>query len=444
MTPLTSRGRARAERRHPSPRLRPSAPAGPADARRRGRATRAGLLTAALAALLATAAAPTATAAPDTSPSPPAVAQAEVPAGVTAGVAVFDRQTGTFTEQVNSAGQFRSASVVKLLLALDVLWGRTPESLPAADRTRIDTMLRSSNDAAASTIWANNGGGAIIDRMVARLGLTDTARPPATHPGYWGYTAMSARDTVRIYRYLLDSAPAPVRDYVLGNLRQSTRCASDGYDQHFGIAGSFNRPWAVKQGWSGFTSGGCTPAAATATAPAAKAAATGTAAPTAVATATAPAAKAAAPAARAGAGAAAVDLSRPALHTTGLVGPGDRAIVAVLTLHPTGTTYGKAYTDVGRLTRSLNVPGATRPAGTWIGTWGSGVRVRAQTSTDSAAITTLPAGVEVLVGCQKRGQQVSVPPYVNDWWAHLPQLGGYMTNIYLSSPDNQVPGVPVC
>jgi hypothetical protein len=337
---------------------------------------------------------------------------------------VFDRQTGTFTEQVNSAGQFRSASVVKLLLALDVLWGRTPESLPAADRTRIDTMLRSSNDAAASTIWANNGGGAIIDRMVARLGLTDTARPPATHPGYWGYTAMSARDTVRIYRYLLDSAPAPVRDYVLGNLRQSTRCASDGYDQHFGIAGSFNRPWAVKQGWSAFA----------AAAPAAKAA-TGTA---------APAAKAAAPAARVGAGAAAVDLSRPALHTTGLVGPGDRAIVAVLTLHPTGTTYGKAYTDVGRLTRSLNVPGATRPAGTWIGTWGSGVRVRAQASTDSAAITTLPAGVEVLVGCQKRGQQVSVPPYVNDWWAHLPQLGGYMTNIYLSSPDNQVPGVPVC
>ncbi|MGA5421254.1 hypothetical protein [Streptomyces lavendulocolor] len=423
MTPLTSRGRARAQRRHPSPRLRASAPAGPADARRRGRATRVGLFTAALAALLATAAAPTATAAPDTSPSPPAVAQAEVPAGVTAGVAVFDRQTGTFTEQVNSAGQFRSASVVKLLLALDVLWGRTPESLPAADRTRIDTMLRSSNDTAASTIWANNGGGAIIDRMVARLGLTDTARPPATHPGYWGYTAMSARDTVRIYRYLLDSAPAPVRDYVLGNLRQSTRCASDGYDQHFGIAGSFNRPWAVKQGWSGFTSGGCTSAAATAAAPTANAAA---------------------PAARAGAGSAAVDLSRPALHTTGLVGPGDRAIVAVLTLHPTGTTYGKAYTDVGRLTRSLNVPGATRPAGTWIGTWGSGVRVRAQASTDAAAITTLPAGVEVLVGCQKRGQQVSVPPYVNDWWAHLPQLGGYMTNIYLSSPDNQVPGVPVC
>ncbi|MFB9391822.1 hypothetical protein ACFPM3_04300 [Streptomyces coeruleoprunus] len=363
----------------------------------------------ALAALLSS----TAAAAADPAPRAAATTRAQVPAGVTAGVAVFDRRTGTFTEQINAAGQFRSASVVKILIALDMLWNRDPATLPAADRTRIDAMLRSSDDAAASHYWANNGQGAVIDRMVARLRLADTARPPASHPGFWGYTALSARDTVTIYRYLLDSAPAAVRDYVMNNLRQSTRCATDGYDQHFGIAGSFNRPWAVKQGWSGFSSGGCT-------------------------------APASARSAQNGAGAAAVDLSRPALHTTGVVGAGDRAIVAVLTLHPSGTPYGKAYTDLGRLTRSLNVPGATRPAGTWIGTWGSGVRVRTQATTGSAAVTTLPAGVEVLVSCQKRGQQVSVPPYVNDWWAHLPQYGGYMTNIYLSSPDNQVPGVPVC
>ncbi len=43
-----------------------------------------------------------------------------VPPGVTAGIAVFDRQTGQFTELVNPDLRFRSASVVKLLLALDV------------------------------------------------------------------------------------------------------------------------------------------------------------------------------------------------------------------------------------------------------------------------------------------------------------------------------------
>ncbi|GAA3883065.1 hypothetical protein GCM10023084_39950 [Streptomyces lacrimifluminis] len=392
---------------------------------RRG-AVRAGVLAATLTALVCTTATAANTASPSSSPLP--AVQADVPAGVTAGVAVFDRQTGTFTEQVNSAGQFRSASVVKLLIALDVLWNRSPDALSATDRARIDTMLRGSDDTAASTFWASNGSGAIVDRMVTRLGLTDTARPPSTHPGYWGYTALSARDTVKIYRHMLDSAPAATRDYLLGDLRQSTRCATDGYDQHFGIAGSFNRPWAVKQGWSGFSSGGCTaPNAAVAKQQDG-----------------AVAKEATGKAARTQAGADAVDLARPALHSTGVVGAGDRSIVAVFTLHPSGTSYGKAYTDIGRLTRSLNVPGATRPAGTWVGTWGSGVRVRTQATTTSGAITTLPDGVEVLVGCQKRGQQVSQPPYVNDWWAQLPQYGGYMTNIYLSVPENQVPGVPVC
>lgn len=344
---------------------------------------------------------------------------AVVPPNVTAGIAVFDRQTGTFTEQLNPAMQFRSASVVKLLIALDFLWNRGPGyGIPAADRGRLDAMLANSDDAAASHYWAQNGQAAIVGRMVSRLGLTETAGPPPGYPGYWGYTALSATDTVRIYRYLLDAAPAPVRDYIMGNLRRSTRCGTDGFDQHFGIAGAFARPWAVKQGWSGFSSEGCTAATAAGTRQAGPVGAVGQ--------------------------ARAVDLTREALHTTGTVGPSDRSIVAVFTLHPDGTPYGKAYTDLGRLVRSLNVPGAARPAGTWFGTWGSGVRVRAGATTDSAPVTTLPAGVEVLVGCQRRGQTVSAPPYVNDWWAHLPQYGGYVTNIYISSPANQLPGVPTC
>ncbi|GGY62402.1 hypothetical protein [Streptomyces omiyaensis] len=399
-------------------------------ARRRpwGRPAQAGPLAAVLAALAALVLAVSPPAAALPSPHPmPATGRADVPSGVTAGVAVFDRASGSFTEQVNPSLPFRSASVVKLLIALDLLGDRGPDALGAQDRARVDAMLRASDDAAAGHFWTVNGGGAIIDRMVRRLGLTDTSRPPATHPGYWGYTALSARDAVRTYRYLLDTAPAPVRDYVMGALRSSTRCAADGYDQHFGVPGAFERPWAVKQGWSGFDSGGCTT-------PAAAASPAGAAPPI-----------AAAPAARTGGPAAAdVDLARPALHTTGTVGTGDRTIVAVLTLHPGGTSYGKAYTDLGRLTRSLDVPGATRPAGTWIGTWGSGVNVRAEATTESRKLTALPAGVEVLVSCQKRGQEVSIPPYTNDWWVYLPQYGGYLTNIYLNVPENQVPGLRLC
>ena len=125
---------------------------------------------------------------------------------------------------LNADLQFRSASVVKLLIVLDFLWNRGPAyEIPAADRARLEVMLRSSDDDAASYYWDHLGGGQIIDRMVQRLGLTHTAGPPATHPGFWGYVALTAGDTVRIYRYLLDQAPAPVREYVMGNLHQATR-----------------------------------------------------------------------------------------------------------------------------------------------------------------------------------------------------------------------------
>ncbi|GGV58045.1 hypothetical protein GCM10010294_05300 [Streptomyces griseoloalbus] len=346
-----------------------------------------------------------------------------MPAGVTAGVAVFDRQTGGFTEQVNASAPFRSASIVKLLITLDFLWNRGPDySVPAADRARLEPMLRSSDDEAADHYWSANGYASIVTRMVSRLGLSDTA--PPVDQDFWGYTAMSARDTVTIYRYVLERAPAPVRDFIMGNLRRSTRCASDTFDQHFGIAAAFDRPWAVKQGWAGssYPDGTCGPPSAAPNR--ADAAADGTG-PGSTATAD-------------------VDLTRPALHSTGTVGAGDRSIVAVFTLHPNGTSYGKAFTDLGRLTRSLDVPGGVAPAGQWYGTWSSLVNVRSAPVLGNNVLTRLPAGVEVLVGCQKKGQTVSVPPYTNDWWAYLPQYGGYISNIYISHPDNRLPDVPLC
>ncbi|WP_244176937.1 hypothetical protein [Streptomyces albus] len=366
--------------------------------------------------------------------SPLAGPGADIPADVTAGVAVFDRRTGSFTERINADHRFRSASVVKLLLALDFLWDRGPGyDIPQEDRGRLEAMLRSSDDGEASHYWAQGGRSAIIDRMVPRLGLTGTTPPPAAHPGYWGYTSLTAADTVRIYRHILDESPAPVRDFIMGSLHRATRCANDGFDQYFGIPSAFEGPWAVKQGWSGFRSGGCTADGALAGADAAdeadKANAAG--APG------APAAFSASPAPPA----ADVDLVREALHTTGTVGPGDRTIVAVLTLHPDGTPYGTAYSGLTRLVGSLDVPGARHPSGTWFETWGDGVRIRAGATTSSAVVSTLPAGADVLVSCQKRGEPISDPPHSSAWWAYLPQYGGYMTTVYIDA-ESRLPGVP--
>ena len=247
-----------------------------------------------------------------------------LPQTLTAGIAVFDREAGQFVHQQDADRQFRSASVVKLLIALDFFWDRGPAyDVPPADRERLDVMLRSSDDDAASYYWEQLGGAALVDRMVERLGLTHTAGPPTSHPGFWGYVALTAADTVRVYRYLLEDAPVPVREYVMGQLHQATRHGTDGFDQYFGIASVFETGYSIKQGWSGFhgSSGYRSDKAK----------------PQSV-----------------------VDLVNDALHTTGTVGADDRSIVAVFTLHPSGTPYEQAYAAVTQLTAALTVPGGVR------------------------------------------------------------------------------------
>jgi hypothetical protein len=345
------------------------------------------------------------------------LAETTVPAGAdsgeTIGYAVFDRTTNTFTAQSNATMPFRSASVVKLLIALDYLWDRgTPAD---ADRAALDAMLRSSDDAAANDFWLRGGSARIVDRMVDRLVLQNTDPPPAPHQGYWGYTAISPADTVRIYRYVLDGASATIRDYLMGRLRQSTRCASDQFDQSFGIRSAFASPSAVKQGWSGFGGrGDCDgePADPRTSVP--------------------------------GFDIPGLDLTSRALHTTGTVGAGDRSIVAVFTLQPISTSFGAASNRITAVTRGLTVAGATPVSGAWFGTWGSRVKVRATPSLSGRIVGYLPAGIEVAVGCQKAGELVDAEGYQNEWWAHLPERGGYMTNIYVRSPGNKLPGVANC
>lgn len=290
----------------------------------------------------ASAAPGTGTASGPASPSP-SVTTVAVPAGVTAGIVIFDRQAGTFVIQQKASWRFRSASLVKLMIALDYFWDKGPSyTVPAADRPRLDVMLRSSDDSAATALWKANGQRAIVTRMVQRLGLQDTAPPPASQPGYWGYTAVSAGDLVRIYQYILGKAPAPVRDYIMGNLHQSTKCGTDRYDQSFGIPSTFRKPWAAKQGWSGFGDNPATPCAAGASLQhqpgEGQARFVGVAVPN------------------------QPDMSGEVLHTTGTVGDNDRYIVAVLSVHPNGTQFAKAAATLTRLTRSLPLPAAVKAA----------------------------------------------------------------------------------
>lgn len=277
-----------------------------------------------------------------------------VPSGVTAGYVVFDRQTRKVIAHNQVHHRFRSASVVKILIALDYL-ERQPGRIPASDLALLKPMLRGSDDNAATALWRRGGQGKIIQRMVRKLGLTDTGPPPSAKPGFWGYTTISALDITRVYRYVLERADSRVRDVILGHLRKAQQCATDGFDQYFGIPRAVPRPWAVKQGWSGYgsvppvkcvraqtTSSGAAPmpaAPAEAKRPSSRAA-TALTSPTDMGTLSTTAAYANP-----------VDFSRPVLHTTGMLG--DRLIMVVLTLQPPGASYPSSTKRLTKLAKDI-------------------------------------------------------------------------------------------
>jgi hypothetical protein len=255
------------------------------------------------------------------------VRRPRVPAGMTAGYMIYDREIGRAAIQFNTHHRFRSASVVKILIALDYLRSRgTDAEIPAGDLTVLRSMLRSSDDDAATALWTRGGRTRVIRRMTAALRLTDTLPPPAGRPGFWGYTAISAADVVRIYVYLLDPAHRRYGDFIIGNLRHAAQCAADGFDQYFGIPRAIPRPWAVKQGWSGYGS-----------VPPQRCVRTHT-------SAYRPAYASHVPA---------VDLDRPVLHTTGTVGAGNRRIVVVLSLQPPGASWRGSAARLTAFTKAV-------------------------------------------------------------------------------------------
>ncbi|GAA2728165.1 hypothetical protein [Actinocorallia aurantiaca] len=261
-----------------------------------------------------------ATTVPDTARRAPTAVKPKVAPGVSARWVVYDRTTKKVVTRRAANATVRSASVVKLFIALDYLQRRGGKVAPA-DAARFRAMLRSSDDKAATHFWNLGGKGAIIKRTRKRIGLTDTAPPPASQPGFWGYTAISAMDVAKTYRHLLEKAPPRARSVIMGHLRKATKCGTDGFDQSFGLPRAAKKAGAVKQGWSGF---GLTPPYPC--------------------TNGARFVPAAAPD---------LGLGRPVLHTTGTVGGSDRWIVVVLTLNPAGASYRTSVDRITALTRSL-------------------------------------------------------------------------------------------
>ncbi|KAA8887995.1 hypothetical protein F3087_13005 [Nocardia colli] len=167
--------------------------------------------------------------------------------GTEVGIDVVDLDSGTTLVGLNPDQQFYTASVVKLLIALDALnqQGWQPDS-DTADR--VATMLSASDDHIADELWDEHGGDSIVSRMIDAIGLTATQ--PPEDPEQWGETLTTARDVVAIYRFLATTVPEPSRSLVVDALRGTSEISADGTDQYFGIPdGLSGVSWAVKQGW---------------------------------------------------------------------------------------------------------------------------------------------------------------------------------------------------
>jgi hypothetical protein len=211
------------------------------------------------------------------------------------GVFVEDRSTGAELLTIEPDRQFRSASLVKLLIAIDAL---NRDDGPKQSE-RIAQMLALSDDDIASSLWVAGGGGALVTRTAAQLGLTDTEPPPSSRPGRWGDVSLTARDVVRIYDYVLTELPADQRNLMVDSMARAPRTAKDGFDQYFGIPAALGGTWAIKQGWSD-------------------------------------------------------SVNDIVLHSTGLVGADRRYVVVLLTSHPLGVSFKTGALSVTAAAKALS------------------------------------------------------------------------------------------
>jgi len=214
-------------------------------------------------------------------------AATNVEPNTTLGATVYDRFQDQVLLSVNPDRQFRSASLVKLLIAIDALNQGADEDT----RQKIARMLSLSDDNLASLLWVRGGGAALVPRVAALIGLQSTEPPEAAVSGQWGEVKLTANDMVRVYQYVMDRLAPADHTLVVDALAQAPEYAADEFRQYFGIPDGLNTQWAIKQGWGN-------------------------------------------------------NSSAMVLHSTGLVGPEWRYLVILLTEHPLGSGWTRAARSV--------------------------------------------------------------------------------------------------
>lgn len=215
----------------------------------------------------------------------------QVEPNTTLGAVIVDRVSGATSLSVNADREFSSASLVKLMIAIDALDRGASET----DRERLSRMLSVSDDNLASSFWIKGGPG-IVPRVVELVGLEGTEAPEVA--GRWGEVKVTPNDMVRLYKYIMHRLPDADRSLIVDALAQAPEYAADEFDQYFGIPDGLTAQWAIKQGWGN-------------------------------------------------------NDRTMVLHSTGLIGPGWRYIVILLTEHPLGSGWRTSADSVTAAAREI-------------------------------------------------------------------------------------------
>lgn len=205
--------------------------------------------------------APLAMAAPQPEPPRTGMARAAVDAAESVApertdfaVAVLDRDTGELALGKRGTEPFYTASLSKVVVAVDIVDRRRLEGLVVtpADLELLHRALSASDDGAMNALWSRFDGAGAPARVSARLGLSGTTAP--SDPSQWGEMSVPAVDHVRIWQYILDAEPSTERTLLISAMQSAPATARDGFDQAFGllapeIRGADGTGSVAKQGW---------------------------------------------------------------------------------------------------------------------------------------------------------------------------------------------------
>lgn len=170
--------------------------------------------------------------------------------GTTLGVAVLDIDTDQLAVGSRGDRQFMSASLSKLIVAVDALDRHRAEGRAVAtdDLALITRALSSSDDNAMNVLWGRHDGAGAVSRVATQLSLTATL--PADSTNMWGDMLVTAADMVKLYRHVLRGMAPQDSAVIVNALAAATPVATDGFEQNYGVLHQGASPQRyAKQAW---------------------------------------------------------------------------------------------------------------------------------------------------------------------------------------------------